>query len=182
MSSYLDRFRLRDKVVLLSGAAGLYGRGLPNRLAQAGVKLVLAPRNLEALQVIAKEEKESGPEVFAESLELAWEVSITGLVKRILDRFGRLCCVVNNASLRSMSRASKAPFNQWATFLAANAAALLPITRSCGRKVYPGAGGSPVHVRSIMRGIAWTSEAPVILRGESAGKWRKTHPSHQSVT
>ncbi|HCN27912.1 MAG TPA: alcohol dehydrogenase, partial [Verrucomicrobiales bacterium] len=35
----LDRFSLKDKVILLTGGAGLYGRGLAADLASAGAHL-----------------------------------------------------------------------------------------------------------------------------------------------
>ena len=34
----LDRFNLKDKVILLTGGAGLFGRGLARDLAEAGAR------------------------------------------------------------------------------------------------------------------------------------------------
>jgi succinyl-diaminopimelate desuccinylase len=57
MSSAL--FSLQNKTILLTGGAGLYGRGLAAMLAQTGATLILAARDVTKLQVVADEETDS---------------------------------------------------------------------------------------------------------------------------
>lgn len=53
----LDRFNLKGKVILLTGGAGLYGRGLTRDLAEAGaLSCIIAARNLDKLKAVADEE------------------------------------------------------------------------------------------------------------------------------
>ncbi len=42
-------FSLAGQTLLLTGGAGLYGRGLAAHLAQTGARLILASRNVETL-------------------------------------------------------------------------------------------------------------------------------------
>ena len=53
-------FSLAGKIVLLTGGAGLYGRGLAAHLAASGATLVLASRDVGALQKVAAEETALG--------------------------------------------------------------------------------------------------------------------------
>ena len=65
----LEKFSLRDKVVVLTGGSGLYGRQLTSALAEAGSKLVIASRNLSKLQRVADEENKRGYTVSCEAFD-----------------------------------------------------------------------------------------------------------------
>ena len=58
-------FSLRGKVVVLTGGAGIYGRDLAAQIAEAGATLVLASRDVNALEEVATAERELGREVHA---------------------------------------------------------------------------------------------------------------------
>ncbi len=47
-------FSLEGKVIVLTGGAGLYGRGLAAQLAATGAKLILAARNVAAAVIPRK--------------------------------------------------------------------------------------------------------------------------------
>jgi NAD(P)-dependent dehydrogenase (short-subunit alcohol dehydrogenase family) len=148
--AFLDQFSLRHKVVLLTGGAGLYGRGMTRRLAEAGAELVIASRNLEALETIAAEEKARGLSVYAESLDLTSEESILALRDRLRSRFHRLDGLVNNAVLRTVKEGLDSPLTDWEQSLRANATGLLAITRAMGAWMCEEKSGSIVNIGSIM--------------------------------
>lgn len=148
--SFLERFSLRGKVIILTGGAGLYGRGLTTRLCQAGANLVIASRNLQKLQEIAEEEKRAGHTITAEALDLSSHRSIEEFVGRLLARFDRIDGLVNNAYLRVMKGGPTGPVEQWEESLRANATGLLNITRAVGESMCEKGGGSMVNIGSIM--------------------------------
>ena len=78
-----DLFSLRGKTILLTGGAGLYGRGLALMLADAGATLILAARDVAKLQVVAEQETAKGNQVFAESLDQGDEASVQALHERV---------------------------------------------------------------------------------------------------
>ena len=59
----LDRFRLDDKVVLVTGASSGLGVGFAHALAAAGATLVLAARREEQLQAVAEDVRAHGTTV-----------------------------------------------------------------------------------------------------------------------
>lgn len=148
--SFIERFNLKKKVIILTGGAGLYGRGLTTRLCEAGANLVIASRNLETLREVVGAESDSGHTVTAEALDLSSEKSITQLIHRVLERFGRIDGLVNNAYLRVMQGGPDAPVEQWEESLRANATGLLSITRACGETMCEQGSGSIVNIASIM--------------------------------
>ena len=74
-----QRFSLTGKIIVLTGGAGLYGRGLTAQRAESGATLILASRNLSALEKVAAEERALGHHVQARSLDQAEESSVLQL-------------------------------------------------------------------------------------------------------
>src|SRR5882724_5128837 len=95
----LERFCLRDKVILLTGGTGLYGRQLTSALAESGAKLIVASRNLARLEQVAAEERKRGYQVHVETYDQGEEASVLGLRDRVLSDFGRIDGLVNNSVL-----------------------------------------------------------------------------------
>jgi len=98
-----DRFSLKNKVVLLTGGAGIYGRGLTAGLAAAGATLIIAARNREALEKVAAEERALGHTVESEQYDQGDESSMEALCARILKKYGRIDGLVNNSVARPMT-------------------------------------------------------------------------------
>jgi NAD(P)-dependent dehydrogenase (short-subunit alcohol dehydrogenase family) len=147
---FLKNFSLEGKCILLTGGAGLYGRGLTTRLCQAGANLVIASRNLNSLQAIVERETAAGHTISAEQLDLSSQQSIRNVVDKLLDRFGKVDGLVNNAYLRVMKGGPTGPVEQWEESLKANATGLLNITRACGEAMCQAGRGSVVNIGSIM--------------------------------
>ena len=147
LMSSLDRFSLRDKVVVLTGGAGLYGRGLVRDLASAGAELVIASRNLEALENVAKEEREAGYKVTAFQLDQGDEASVVALRDAVLAQFGRIDGLVNNAVARPMK--SPDSVEGWVESMRVNATGLYLITHILGKMICQQGKGSIVNIGSM---------------------------------
>ncbi|HEX7632510.1 MAG TPA: SDR family oxidoreductase [Lacunisphaera sp.] len=141
-------FSLAGKVVLLTGGAGLYGRGLAAQLAAAGATLVLASRNVAALEEVAAAERALGRTVHARSLDQAEEASILHLRDRLLQEFGRIDGLVNNAVARPM-KSPDAPLADWVASMQTNATGLFAISRAFGAVMAERGSGSIVNIGSI---------------------------------
>src|SRR5687767_6726101 len=98
--SILNQFSLKNKVIVLTGGAGLYGRQLTYAVAETGAKLVIASRNLEKLKEIAA--TKPSLEISCESFDQGDEKSILDLRDRVMKQFGRVDGLVNNSVIRTM--------------------------------------------------------------------------------
>ena len=143
-----DLFSLREKTILLTGGAGLYGRGLAAMLAETGATLILASRDVAKLQVVAEEETAKGHRVFAESLDQGDEASVVALHKRVTAEHGPLHGLVNNAVLRPMKGANGA-VEQFADSMRVNATGVMLMHRHFGRTMAEAGRGSIVNIGSI---------------------------------
>ncbi len=143
-----ELFSLKGKVVVLTGGAGLYGRGLAAQLAEAGATLILASRNTDALEEVCREERERGYEVTADFLDLERLETIDALKSSILAQHGRIDGLVNNAVARPMKGPDDDIAN-WETSMRVNATGLFAISRSIGDSMSEASTGSIVNIGSI---------------------------------
>lgn len=146
--STTDLFSLRGKVILLTGGAGLYGRGLAAMLAESGATLIIASRNIAKLQMVAEEESARGYSVHAEVLDQGDEASVKALRNRALEKFGRVDGLVNNSVARPM-KSPDAPVAAWEESMRVNATGLFLMTRVFGEVLCQHGSGSIVNIGSI---------------------------------
>jgi NAD(P)-dependent dehydrogenase (short-subunit alcohol dehydrogenase family) len=144
----LTSFSLQNHTVLLTGAAGLFGRGLASALAQAGATLIIASRSADKLQAVAEEETARGHRVFAEAFDQGDEASILALRDRIQERFGPLHGLVNNSVLRSM-KGEQGSVEQWEDSMRVNATGVMLMHRHFGSSMAEAGRGSIVNIGSI---------------------------------
>lgn len=144
----LEQFDLKGKIILLTGGAGLYGRGLASDLAASNATLIIASRNISALRKAADEEQAIGRHVEVETLEQADEASVLRLRDRIIDRYGRLDGLVNNAVARPMTQPHD-PLSTWEESLRVNATGVFLMHRHFGGLMAAAKSGSIVNIGSI---------------------------------
>lgn len=141
-------FSLAGQTILLTGGAGLYGRGLAAHLAQSGATLLLASRNVAALEEVAREERALGHAVHVLPLDQAEESSILSLRDRVQEEFGPLDGLINNAVSRPM-KSPDAPLADWESSMQTNATGLFALTRAFGDLMAEQGRGSIVNIGSI---------------------------------
>jgi 2-hydroxycyclohexanecarboxyl-CoA dehydrogenase len=88
---------LKGRVALVTGAAGGIGQAICERFVAEGVKLVAADVNSDALNVIAKELRSNGGEVFPLAFDITDFEKVTSAVEQAFARFGQIDILVNNA-------------------------------------------------------------------------------------
>ena len=80
----MEMFSLKNKVAVISGGAGLYGKQLVRALAMGGAKVYMASRNIEKNKEVADKLCKEGYDVTAAYLDLSDEESIIKLKNDIV--------------------------------------------------------------------------------------------------
>jgi NAD(P)-dependent dehydrogenase (short-subunit alcohol dehydrogenase family) len=140
---------LKDKVVLITGGEGRYGRCILEGLLEAKATAITASPFLDdAKKVISKFEK-AGYDVHAMYVDQADHESVLKLKADIEKQFGRLDVFVNNAVARPM-HGYNAPIEEFAESMRVNATGMVDITREMSDLIANGGGGSIVNSCSMM--------------------------------
>jgi NAD(P)-dependent dehydrogenase (short-subunit alcohol dehydrogenase family) len=93
---------LKQKVIVVTGGAGLLGRQFCMSIAANGGIAVIADRDAEAAESAANDVLNKYPDcAVAELLDITDKNSVLQLIDRLKARFGRIDAVVNNAYPRN---------------------------------------------------------------------------------
>jgi len=90
---------LQGRIALVTGASQGIGRACAIELARAGATVALAARNEVKLVEVAAEIESAGGRAAPFALDVASEDSIEAGAKAILDRFGKVEILINNAGI-----------------------------------------------------------------------------------
>ena len=110
-------FDLKDRVIVLTGSAGLLGTQYAHILSDAGANLVLVDTNV-------KKNKELQKQIYKkfQTNPICLEVDITSkkevkkMASTIIKKFGRIDGLINNAFLNHAKNQSKDGVNSFETF------------------------------------------------------------------
>ncbi len=89
----------KGKVAVVTGAASGIGRGLAERFATEGMRVVMADVEQPALDAAARELAASGAEVLAVRTDVSKEADMQALAAKTMERFGAVHVVCNNAGV-----------------------------------------------------------------------------------
>ena len=103
-------FSVEGRVVIVTGAAQGIGRELARQFAAAGAVAVVADLDLGRAEAVAKEISEDGGAGLAVRVDVADESSVGAMVDTVVEAYGRVDVLINNASI--FSALEKVPFDQ----------------------------------------------------------------------
>jgi 3-oxoacyl-[acyl-carrier protein] reductase len=113
-------FSLRDKVAVVTGASQGIGRETALALAEAGARVVVAARNEEKLATLVNEIATTGGEAFAVKIDVAEGEQVKAGFKQVIEKFGRLDILVNNAAVTRDGLAMRMKKEDWDAVLQTN--------------------------------------------------------------
>ncbi|MCC6124633.1 MAG: SDR family oxidoreductase [Pirellulales bacterium] len=143
-----ELFDLKDRVAVVTGGAGLFGRQIVEALAEAGAQTFMASRNLEKLRAQAEAFRQAGLDVEALQFDQALEPSVLQLLEQVIDKAGKVDILVNNSVLRPMSDWS-GPAADFAKSMEVNATGVFLMTRAFGERMAVRGRGSIINIGSI---------------------------------
>src|SRR2546429_1329940 len=143
-------FSLKDKVALVTGASQGIGRDTALALAEAGAKVAVAARNEEKLAALVKEIAAAGGEALAVKMDVAEAGQVKAGFKTVIEKFGRLDILVNNAAITRDGLAMRMKADDWDAVIRTNlTGAQLCIQQALAAMMRARAGRSEEHTSEL---------------------------------
>ena len=154
----LDRFRLTDKVAIVTGAGKGIGRGIAIGFAEAGADVVVAARTQADIDAVADEVRARGRRALAVATDVMQTADLERLIAATLDEFGRLDVLVNNAGGTLPVPAMDTSEQFFETALRFNVTSAFLLSQLAARAMVDTAGsGSIVNISSRSSDMVMTS-------------------------
>ena len=143
-------FSLKNKVALITGASRGIGQAAAIGMAQAGADLAIASRKLPDLEKAAAEIQKTGRKCLPIATHAGKIEEINSLVKRVVEEFGRIDILVNNAATNpTMASALDIDDRAWDAIMNLNLKGLFFLSQAVARIMKEKGGGKIINVASI---------------------------------
>jgi NAD(P)-dependent dehydrogenase (short-subunit alcohol dehydrogenase family) len=144
----LDMFRLEDRVAVVTGASSGLGVVFARAIAEAGGLVALAARRSDRLADVASELRTEGYRVGTYQTDIVDPAQCQGLVDGVMEEFGRIDVLVNNAGLGTAHPALRETPEQFRQVIDVNLNGSYWLAQACGRVMAP--GSSIINVSSVL--------------------------------
>ena len=113
-------FSLKDKIALVTGASQGIGRAISLALAEAGAKVAATARTADKLAALAAEIEQAGGHALAVPMDVADAASVKNGIKQVVEHFGRIDILVNNAAITKDMLELRMKLEDWDAVLRTN--------------------------------------------------------------
>lgn len=143
---------LKGRVALVTGAGQGVGRGISCALAAEGARVAIVGRTLQKVEDVAREIRDRGGEAHAFLCDVMDPDGIHALVADVVQHFGSLSILVNNAQTRVHGRLLDLPEEDYLRGMDSGPLATWRMMRACHPHL--SGGGTIVNLGSAA-GVSW---------------------------
>lgn len=112
--------RLKEKVTLITGAGQGIGKATALKFASQGAHVVVCDLNDEALARTVSECENAGAQALGFSVNVTERPALDSMVGKVLERFGRVDVLVNNAGITRDARVERMSMDDYDAVLDVN--------------------------------------------------------------
>ena len=144
-------FDLSDKVVIVTGSTKGLGRAMVDGFARSGARVVVSSRKQDLCDQVAEELRAAhGVDVLPLACHVGDWDAVPGFVDSVMDRFGRIDVLVNNAGINPTSDAlMDTDLALWRKVFAVNLEGPLRMATCVAPHMRDGGGGSIVNIATV---------------------------------
>ena len=168
-SHVMDQFSLKQKTAIVTGGGQGLGKAMAVALAQAGANIVLYARHTETAF-------ETQPLIEAENVvckviqgDIRDESAVRQMIAQVMDEFGRIDILINNAGIWRGSDAEDMPTEDWREVIDVNLTGQFIMSREVGRVMLSQGNGSIINVASMSGVIVNTPQNQCAYNASKGG-------------
>jgi len=165
----MDRFDLEGRCSIVTGAAMGLGKAMAEALAEAGSDIVIADINMEAAEATAAELSRIGTRVTAMRCDVTNPDQAEQLVLSVLEAFGRIDVLVNNAGIAKHVKIEDMKIEDWRTIMDVNLNSVFIMSQIVGRVMIRQKKGSIINIASMSGLIVNTPQCQCAYNVSKAG-------------
>ena len=139
---------LKDAVVIITGGGTGIGRATALRFAEKGASVVVCGRRRGPLTETVELIKQRGGEALAISADVRIWTEITAMVDSVLERFGKIDCLVNNAGVVMIKPVAETTEKEWSTIMDINLKGVFLCSKAVLPKMLKKGSGLIINVSS----------------------------------
>jgi NAD(P)-dependent dehydrogenase (short-subunit alcohol dehydrogenase family) len=140
--------QLEGKVAVITGAASGIGRAAALAFAREGASVAVADPDAASREQVVREIRELGARGDAYGTDVSREGQVRALVEGVVQKWGRLDFLVNNAGIYYQADAVGTPEEAWSRVMAVNLTGAFLCTKHAVPAMSRGGGGVIVNVAS----------------------------------
>jgi NAD(P)-dependent dehydrogenase (short-subunit alcohol dehydrogenase family) len=144
----LDRFRIDNRVAIVTGASSGLGVDFAAALAEAGADVALGARREDRLAATRKLVEDAGRRAITVRTDVANPDDCQQLVDATVHAFGRVDILVNNAGIGTSVPATRETPEQFRSVIDVNLNGCYWMAQACARVMQP--GSSIVNIASVL--------------------------------
>jgi NAD(P)-dependent dehydrogenase (short-subunit alcohol dehydrogenase family) len=143
---------LKGKVALVTGARQGLGKSISLGMAESGADLVICDRVTDdgKLDETAKEIEALGRKTLSMGGDITIEADVDTVVKKALEKFGKIDILVNNAGVTAQDSFLNLPYRRWRLILSVNLDGVFVCTKAVLPHMIEKKSGMVINVSSIL--------------------------------
>ena len=146
----LEKFSLKGKAGIVTGASRGIGKGIAEGLVQAGANLAICARSLPALEKTAEELRKYGTEVIPIKADVSMKAEVEKLVNKTVEEFGRIDFLFNNAGITYRAPSEDFPEEWWDEVIRVNLKSVFLCSQAVARVMIKQGGGKIINTSSLI--------------------------------
>jgi NAD(P)-dependent dehydrogenase (short-subunit alcohol dehydrogenase family) len=156
-SHYKNLFELKGKNAIVTGAVGILGQRFCRGLAEFGARVAVVDLELDRCAAFAAElEHDYGTSALGVACDVSDPASVADMVKQVVDRFGAIHILHNNAASKSadldafFASTEQYLLTEWRKIMSVNVDGMFLVAQAVGGQMQrQGTGGSVIQTASI---------------------------------
>lgn len=139
-----------DKVTLITGASRGIGRATACLLAADGGRLALGGRDMDSLAETARRVQEAGGEPLVLALDVTSDESVAAAVAAVMEKWGRIDHLVNNAGITRDSLLMRTRSEDFAAVMDTNLGGVYRVSKAVVPRMLKARTGRMVNLSSVI--------------------------------
>ena len=146
----VDKFSLKGKVGIVTGASRGLGKGMATALTQAGADLVIVSRTKSVLEKVAEEMRKFGRHIIPVAADVSKKEDIKNMVGIALKEFGKIDFLFNNAGIIRRCPSEDYSEKDWDEVINVNLKGVFLCSQAVARVMIKQGGGKIINTSSLI--------------------------------